>query len=120
MVQKGFDGYAIPSLSLSPAFPGSQKLRANGSDQTTWFIYRNCGSSGAATAHTVICAGLLNSPSTLADSESDLNEAANSNEQHTAGCLKWAVHHLQSNRKPVISLHWSCSGFLAFNRQPII
>lgn len=29
MVQKGFDGYAIPSLSLSPAFPGSEKLRAD-------------------------------------------------------------------------------------------
>lgn len=26
MVQKGFDGYVIPSLSISPAFPGSQKL----------------------------------------------------------------------------------------------
>lgn len=38
--------------------------------------------------HTVICAGLVNSPSTLGDSERDLNEAANSNEQHTAGCLK--------------------------------
>lgn len=29
MAQKGFDGYAIPSLSLFPAFPGSQKLRAD-------------------------------------------------------------------------------------------
>lgn len=38
MIQKGFDGYAIPSLSLSPAFPGSQKLRAIGSDQTIWFM----------------------------------------------------------------------------------
>lgn len=88
MVQKGFDGYAVLSLSISSAFPGSQKLRANGSDQTTWFIYRNCGSSGAATAHTAVCAELVNSSSTLADSERDLNEAANSNEQHTAGCLK--------------------------------
>lgn len=88
MLQKGFDGYAIPSLSPSPAFPGSQKLRANASDQTIWFMQRNCGSSGAATAHTVICAGLENSSSTFADSEWDLNEAANSNEQRTAGCLK--------------------------------
>lgn len=38
MIQKGFDGYAIPSLSLSPAFPGLQKLRAIGSDQTIWFM----------------------------------------------------------------------------------